>query len=208
MSTKLHLLPIALTAILTAAPAFAAGPRATQPTLAALDDTEAATLTFMREEEKLARDMYIAMNELWQSAQFANISASEQQHMDAVKNALDKYGLPDPATPDVQGSFVDPSLQQLYADLLARGETSYLAALNVGGYIEEVDIEDNQNALDATDNADLKVMYGNLLRGSRNHLRAYAAEIERLGVVYEAQYLEQSAVDAIIDTPMERGGNR
>jgi hypothetical protein len=46
-----------------------------------------------------------------------------------------------------------------------------------------------------------------LLRGSRNHLRSYVAKIESLGVVYEAQVLDQAVVDAIVDSPMERGGS-
>jgi hypothetical protein len=39
---------------------------------------------------------------------------------------------------------------------------------------------------------------------SRNHLRAFARQIESLGVVYSAQILSQEDVDSIIDTPMER----
>lgn len=208
MSTRFPLLPIALGAALIVAPAFGAGPRVTRPALSSLDAQEAATLIFMREEEKLARDMYLAMNDLWPSVQFANISDSEQNHMDAVQNALDKYRLTDPATPDVEGTFVNQELQQLYDELHASGQGSYLAALRVGGLIEEVDIEDNENAIAETDNADLQQMYGNLLRGSRNHLRAFAAEIQRLGDSYVAQYLDQATVDAIIESPMERGGPR
>jgi CRISPR/Cas system CMR-associated protein Cmr5 small subunit len=77
----------------------------------------------------------------------------------------------------------------------------------VGGLIEEVDIEDIRKALDDTDNVDLKSAYGELLRESRNHLRSYVAEIESRGVVYEAQVLDQATVDAIADSPMERGGS-
>ena len=64
---------------------------------------------------------------------------------------------------------------------------------------------DLENAIAATNHADLDQVYGNLLRGSRNHLRAFAREIERQGGVYEAQYIDQEIVDAIIDSPMERG---
>ncbi|MBV5275669.1 MAG: DUF2202 domain-containing protein [Lamprocystis purpurea] len=206
MNLNYRLLPLALTAVLAAAPALGAGPRGTRPVLPTVDAGEAASLTFMREEEKVARDTYLAMEARWDALPFANIAQSEQQHMDAVKASLTKYALPDPVNPDLPGVFDNETLQQMYTDLLARGETSYLEALRVGGLIEEVDIDDVQDAMDATDNADLKTMYGNLLRGSRNHLRAFAAAIEALGVVYEAQHLEQATVDAIIDSPMERGG--
>ena len=86
-----------------------------------VDTEEAATLTFMREEEKLARDLYRAMAEQWDAAIFTNIALSEQQHMDAVKRMLDKYSLADPAQADVAGWFSDPELQTLYSELSAQG---------------------------------------------------------------------------------------
>ena len=185
--------------------ALAAGPQggrgvSVQP----LTADEAATLTFMREEEKVARDVYLNMAARWALPPFANIAKSEQQHMDAIKAKLDKYRLPDPAMAEI-GTFRNAELQDLYDGLMDRGETSYLEALRVGGLIEEVDIEDLDNAIAATNHADLAQVYGNLLRGSRNHLRAFASTIERQGVVYEAQHLDQEIVDAIIDSPMERG---
>lgn len=172
---------------------------------ASVDEQEAETLTFMREEEKLARDIYRDAAERWESLLFANIAAAEQKHMDAVLKMLNKYGLPDPAAGDRHGWFGNADLQSLYNELALRSDTSFLEALQVGALIEEVDIEDNQNALDSTDNLDLKMLYGNLLRGSRNHLRSFVAEIERLGVVYEAQQLDQDKVDEIVDSSMERG---
>ncbi|CRI64853.1 putative Ferritin [Thiocapsa sp. KS1] len=172
-----------------------------------IDPNEAATLSFMREEEKLARDVYLDMNDLWDAVVFVNIAASEQQHMDTLLQLLDKYGLPDPAASDIPGWFSDQNLQTLYDDLVNRGQASYAEALQVGALIEEVDIEDLQLAIEETDNADLQNAYDNLMRGSRNHLRAFVAEIERTGVVYEAQHLDQTIVDAILDGPVERGGS-
>lgn len=212
MTLQYRLIPvaIAMSAILSAAPALGAGPNGrqpVQPVLGELDAGEAATLFFMREEERLARDVYLNMDALWQLLPFENIAASEQKHMDAIKGAMDKYGLADPSDPEALGVYADGALQQLYTDLIDRGEGSYLAALQVGALIEEVDIEDLEVAIAGTDNADLQTIYDNLLRGSRNPLRAFVAEIERQGVVYSAQHLTQEAVDVIIDTPMERGGN-
>lgn len=212
MTMKHRLIPlvIAMTAIMTTTSALSAGQNGRQPTrpsLPALDAQEAATLTFMREEERLARDVYVEMDGLWSLLPFASIATSEQQHMDAIKVQMDKYGLADPSDPNATGVFADGELQQLYTDLVDRGDDSYLAALQVGALIEEVDIEDLEVAIEATDNADLQKVYDNLLRGSRNHLRAFVAEIERQGVVYVAQHLDQAAVDAIVDSPMERGAS-
>ena len=211
MNIKMNLFVMTLAAALAGpigflgTDALAAGPQGgrgvrVQP----LSADEAATLTFMREEEKMARDVYLNMAARWALLPFANIAKSEQQHMDAIKAKLDRYGLPDPALAEI-GAFRNAELQALYDGLMDRGETSYLEALWVGGLIEEVDIEDLDNAIAATSHADLAQVYGNLLRGSRNHLRAFASAIERQGEVYKAQHLDQETVDPIIDSPMERG---
>lgn len=163
-----------------------------------LSQTEADTLNFMREEEKLARDVYLVMFTYWSSKSFTNIAESEQAHMDAIKKLLDKYGLPDPVDPEI-GVFNDTELQHLYDDLVVQGANSKLDALMVGALIEEVDIEDLQTAIDQTDKQDLDRVYGNLMSGSKNHLRAFVSQIELLsGEDYEAQYLPQEVVDAIL----------
>ena len=164
-----------------------------------LSQTEANTLKFMREEEKLARDVYLVMFTYWSSKTFINIAESEQTHMDAIKTLLDKYALPDPADSEI-GVFNDTELQQLYDDLVDLGGNSMLDALMVGALIEEVDIEDLQTAIDQTDKQDLERVYGNLMGGSKNHLRAFVSQIELIsGENYEAQHLSQEEVDAILD---------
>jgi hypothetical protein len=165
--------------------------------LVPLTDSETATLKFMREEEKLARDVYMAMYERWGAAIFASITESEQRHMDAIKNLLDKYGIPDPASSDV-GVFGDDELQKLYDDLISRGQRSLLDALMVGALIEEVDIEDLELAIQGTRRIDLQAVYGNLMNGSINHLQAFVSHIEVLGVEYVAQHLTQDEVDALL----------
>ncbi len=164
---------------------------------ATLSVDEAATLTFMREEEKLARDVYLYLFDLWGTQVFANIANSEQSHMDALKSMLDKYGLPDPVLDP--GEFSDPHLQELYDTLVFDGSLSLLDALKVGGLIEEVDIEDLVVAMIETDKTDLDRVYGNLMRGSERHLRSFAGLIESItGQPYEAQFLSQEEVDGIL----------
>jgi hypothetical protein len=188
---------------LASTPTLAAPSRTT--TQPALDAIEAAGLTFMREEEKLARDVYQYFYPLWNTTLFDNISQSEQQHFEAVGGLLDRYRLIDPATPDLPGNFQDPELQALYNQLVANGSTSAFAALQVGALIEETDIVDLADAIEATDQPDVIRVYSNLLRGSRNHLRSFVAAIEAQGIPYVAQVLTQDDVDAIVDSPMERG---
>lgn len=163
----------------------------------------------MREEERVARDVYLHFDSLWNAPPFAGIAQSEQQHTDAIKVQMDRYNVVDLSDPTVNGVFANAALQQLYDELSVKGEATLLAALNVGALIEEVDIADLEAAIAATENVDLQQVYGNLLRGSRNHLRAYVTEIERQGGdAYVAQHLTQDAVDEIVTAPMERGGSR
>ena len=147
--------------------------------IVSLTDSEKATMIYIREEEKIARDVYIKMYELWGATIFSNISVSEQRHMDAVLNLLVKYGVPDPAEGKAVGEFTD-DFQPLYDWLISWGDDSLLDAFLVGQYIEEMDISDLQAAIAETTKADLDNVYGNLLNGSFNHLDAFNAHIASL----------------------------
>jgi len=173
-----------------------------------LDATETENLIYMREEEKLARDVYITLYQTWSLPVFDNIAASEETHTTKVEDMLEKYRVTDPVVDETVGVFVDPHLASLYTTLVEQGSASSLAALYVGAAIEEIDMIDLQEAIDASDNADIRQLYENLMSGSRNHLRAFVGQIEDLGIVYEAQYLSQEEVDAIVDSPVERGSRR
>jgi hypothetical protein len=107
-----------------------------------LSPEEIDGLIFMREEEKLARDVYNTLYTKWGIRVFNNIAQAEQRHTDAIKVLLDKYELDDPIKDDVPGSFVNDDLQNLYDTLIAKGDSSLVDALLVGALIEEVDILD------------------------------------------------------------------
>lgn len=179
--------------------------RQSQDTDTSLDAVEIQNLEFMREEEKLARDVYRTLHGIWGLPVHDNISESEQVHTTKVEDMLAKYSLPDPVVDDTTGVFVDQGLAVLYDTLVAEGSQSSLKALYVGAAIEEIDMIDLQQAIDESDNRDIKKLYENLMSGSRNHLRAFVGQIENLGIVYEAQYLPQADVDSIVDSPVERG---
>jgi len=196
--------------LLLAAPLLSAKGGSPSNAGASLTETETAYILFMREEEKLARDVYLTLGDHWNMAVFDNIAVSEQQHMDAMKTLVEKYGLNDPVTDENDvGTFTNDELSALYPVLVNRGEQSQYEALMVGALIEEVDMEDIQLAIDATKRNDIKAVYESLLCGSRNHLRAFVANIESDGGVYESQlYPDDSEwvafIDSIIDSPMER----
>ena len=173
-----------------------------------VSETESEGLAFMREEEKLARDVYITLYEQWGARVFTNISRSEQMHTDAIATLLKRYNLQDPVVTDSVGAFTNADLKALYDQLIEMGNPSLIDALKVGAAIEEIDILDLQKQLDdVVDNQDIAYVYENLMRGSRNHLRAFTRNLENQGVDYTPQYLDQETYDAIVNSPMERGNN-
>ena len=134
------------------------------PATTTLTEAESAGLAYMREEERLARDVYRELGEQYPVRAFTRIAASEARHTAPVDRLLDRYGVADPADPDVSGVYQNPELQDLYAGLLDRGDDSLVAALKVGIAIEELDIADLKAHMAETKNADLDRVYANLLR--------------------------------------------
>jgi len=172
-----------------------------------LSDEEAAGLFFMREEEKLAHDLYLSFFEIWGLPVFQNIAASEQTHMDSVAFLLDKYGIPDPAADNPSGIFTDPALQSLYDQLLAQGRLSISDALKAGAAVEEIDILDLRERSAQIQLADILQVYNNLEIGSRNHLRAFVSVLEnQTGEDYTPGYLTPEDYLEIISSGVENAG--
>jgi hypothetical protein len=172
-----------------------------------LSADESAALLYMREEEKLAHDVYVTLYAQYGLPVFQNISQSEQTHTDAVKTLIERYALSDPAASQV-GVFTNPDLQALYNDLTARGSQSLAEALKVGGAIEEIDILDLQKRLAQTDNADIQQVFNNLLAGSSNHLRAFSSTFTtQTGETYQPQYLSAEAYQSILNSSTGNGRN-
>ncbi|HRY33859.1 MAG TPA: DUF2202 domain-containing protein [Bacteroidales bacterium] len=164
-----------------------------------LDSAEITALTFIREEELMARDIYLAMKALWNLPVFNNISKSEQAHANAILFMLNKYQLPDPAAGHQPGIFSNQDIQTLYNALLAQGSQSLVDALYVGATIEDYDIYDIQHHLgNGIDNPDIVFVLNNLLKGSKNHMKAFYNHLKFRGVTYMAQYITQAELDAIV----------
>lgn len=172
-----------------------------------LRDDEIASLVYMREEEKLAKDVYLGLFELWGTPIFQNIANSEQTHTDAVKGLLDTFGIPDPVDTSPTGVFTNPDLQKLFDELMKASSQSLEDALKVGAAIEEIDILDLKASLEYTQNQEIQKVYENLLRGSENHLRAFTSNLERqTGENYQSQYMSQVDYDSIIESNTTKGG--
>ena len=169
---------IGMTALLALSiPAFAK--RTT--TTVTLTAEQKASLLFMYQEEKVARDVYYTLGKKYPTAKtFANIQLSEQDHIDAVEKLCIKYGVDiSGVNESAVGSFVLPELQELYDTLVAQGLVSLEAGLKVGVAIEEKDIEDIL-AAEVGMPADVVTVFENLRAGSYNHLAAFQTALAAL----------------------------
>lgn len=164
---------------------------------------EQEALAYMREEERLAEDVYRALGAKWNLPVFTNIAAAEATHTSSVKALLDRYQLPDPSAGRAAGSYANATIAGLYTTLVAQGSTSLVDALKVGAAIEDLDIADLQAR--ASTKADIALVFANLEKGSRNHLRSFTSQLTSRGASYTPTHISQAAFDAIVAGAIERG---
>jgi hypothetical protein len=169
-----------------------------------VDEREA--ILFLREEEKLARDVYLTLAEHHAPPVFSNIARAEQRHMDAVGLLISRYGLEDPIADDALGAFTNSELKSLYEEFVARGTESLESALRVGATIEDMDLADLAALGDSTDNTDVKLIVSRLSAGSRNHLRAFSRGLARRGhAPYTPTFLDAATVAEILASAHDHG---
>lgn len=166
--------------------------------------TELNLVIEMREEEKLARDVYSNLAQKWGYFIFKKISAAESTHLHAANSLLVHYGSPDTVITEA-GVFKDKKMQDLYNDLVSKGTASIDQAFKAGALIEEMDINALQNALKEVSNENIKMVFENLSRGSRNHLRAFNRQIKALGLSYVPTYITSEQFNEIINSSVEAG---
>lgn len=143
-----------------------------------LSEEEAAGLIYMRQEEKVARDVYTVLGEKWNENIFTKITSSEQNHMDAVKKMIIKYELTDPVDEfETVGLFLDEDFQTMYNNLIDQGLVSKEDAMLVGQIIENQDISDLEAQILITDNQDIAKMYERLKAGSLRHLSSFTTHV-------------------------------
>lgn len=161
-------------------------------------------LLFMLEEEKLARDTYEYMDDLYGFNQFSNIKLSEQSHMDAIVNLLDQYSIDYKILP--YGVFKNGEIQGLYDQFVEKGQIDGINALEVGATIEDLDIVDLDEFIEATANTSIISVFESLQCGSRNHLRSFVRVLENSNEIYEPQFLSTEEYNEIIGDGNEKCG--
>ena len=161
--------------------ASAAGSRAsTSRTTPKLTGKQKDELFFIYQEEKLARDVYITLGKRYPKENtFASIQLSEQRHIDSAQKLCETYGIDLSEVNESEvGNFVLPVLQDYYNNLVEQGYESLLDALDVGVFIEELDIADLTHAIEDLDMPDDVIRaYESLREGSYNHLESFQGAI-------------------------------
>lgn len=170
-----------------------------------LSQTEINDLKFLREEEKLAHDVYLFSFEKYQINIFNSISQSEQTHTESVLALLNKYGIVDPASAQI-GIFNNQDLQALYTSLTAQASISLVEALKVGATVEDLDINDIDDFTVNTTKSDLLSVYNNLNCGSKNHIRSYSSQLAIYDVIYIPQFISIEEYNEILSSPNVKCG--
>jgi hypothetical protein len=167
-----------------------------------IGQSEKEALLFMLEEEKLARDTYLFLGNLWSINLFENIKKSEQSHMDAIENLLSENSIDFSILP--AGQFENQNLQNYYNQFIADGAISQINALKIGATIEDLDIVDLEDYINATTNMPIIEVFESLQCGSRNHLRSFLSQIVNSGDTYTPQFLTLEVFDAILTASKEK----
>jgi hypothetical protein len=167
-------------------------------------ETELEVLLNMKEEEKLARDVYSALNLKWDKQVFSNISKAENTHMNAIIFLLKSYGK-DYTEVLEPGKFTNSAFQVLYDELVSNGSVSIEEAWKVGALIEEMDITDLVESISKVTDESIILVFENLEKGSRNHLRAFTRQLTMLGLTYSPVYLSIVEYNQIVNSPNESG---
>jgi len=149
-------------------------------TIFEMTEEQKGMLFFIYQEEKVARDVYITLGNIYTDENtFASIQLSEQRHIDSARDLCEKYNVNiDVIDEESVGDFVSPVLQELYDTCVVRGEKSLLEALKVGELIEFTDMEDLEDASVGMP-ADVVHVFENLKEGSLSHLDAFEVAIAR-----------------------------
>ncbi len=164
-----------------------------------LTEEQKYTIAYMWNEEKLAKDIYLAMNDVNPIQQLEKIATqAETKHQALVEELVQRYDLNITNLVDYSGGYSEAELRafapgefgiqeikDLYDVLYERGSQSQQDALEVGCMVEVTDINDlNEDIAIAEDTnaSDLVAVFNVLRDGSYNHYWAFDKGLKNLGV--------------------------
>lgn len=164
-----------------------------------LTDAQKYTIAFMWNEEKLAKDIYLALNSLYPTHQLETIATrSETKHQALVEELVQRYDLNITNLVDYSenyseeelrafeaGEFGIQAIQDLYDALYSKGSQSQQDALEVGCMVEVTDINDLNEEIaiaEEVNASDLVAVFSHLRDGSYNHYWAFNRGLQNIGV--------------------------
>jgi len=135
-------------------------------------------LFFIYQKEKVARDVYRTLSEIYENeTTFALMQYAEQRHLDCARELCENYGVEtSKINEDRLGEFESPVLQTLYDECTKKGKQSLLDALEVGEFLESTDIEDLEQASIGMP-SDVADVYSKLQTRNITHLGAFQSAI-------------------------------
>lgn len=163
-----------------------------------LNDDQKYALAFMWHEEKLAHDLYLALNDVNPAMQLSNIAnKSEITHVAMVEALVKTYDInitnledytvaysEDELRALAPGTFAIPEIQKRYDTLYVQGVESLAASLETGCKVEVIDVEDLNGAIaTAAGHQDIIDTFELLRSQSYNHYWAFDGALKNLGVV-------------------------
>ncbi len=186
-----------------------------------LTEAQKYTLAYMWNEEKMAKDLYLAMNETSPHQTLYKIATkAETQHEAAVEALVKKYDLnitnlesyetgysEEELRALASGQFSVPEVKALYDTLYEKGSQSLQDALEVGCMVEVTDVADLDADLEtAADAMDLVMVFSNLRNGSYNHYWAFDRALKALGVEEGCCSLGEEYCKTAEEFPAHQGG--
>ncbi|HEU4513839.1 MAG TPA: DUF2202 domain-containing protein [Nocardioidaceae bacterium] len=138
-----------------------------------LTDAQKQTLADQAEKEKLSHDVYVAYFESTGDYRFERIAESEDQHLEALRNLMDRYDVTDPTEGLDEGEFRSDTVDSAYDAYLDEGD-ELGTALKAAQAIEEKDIAGLEKAAKGIDAPDAEQVYEHLTRASEMHLQAFS----------------------------------
>ena len=165
-----------------------------------LTDAEINGIITLREEEKVAYDVYMYLYEKYDNIVFKNIALNEKDHMMKIKELINTYNLNDPVsgTEDQRGVFENKKMKALYDEMIMAGNYGVVDAMRAAARFEETDIQDLLNYIAVTSDPTVLAVYQILESGSEDHLRALVKYIREEGISYKPSVLSKEEYDRIM----------
>jgi len=186
-----------------------------------LNDEQKYALAYMWNEEKLAKDIYLALNVTTPHQTLYNIATrSETEHEAAVEALVQKYDINITNLENYEinyseeelralaaGEYAVPEVQELYNLLYEKGTQSLQDALEVGCMVEVTDVTDLDKYIETADGAeDLVQIFTYLRSGSYNHYWAFDSALKSLGVTDGCCSLGETYCKTEVEFPMNNNG--